>query len=259
MSEPNKISDSPSNPVKIEIALPCYGSKFDAITAFSLMNLMVSWKDRSIDFTYSTIDICDVELARNLLITNFYFARADSTHILFIDNDLGFSVGLIDRMINLGESVVGVGVPKRDIDLQMLHGNSGIPFTQALARSINFVVNDASASAQNSRSGFVEVDSCGTGIMLISRECIKKMTAACPELKVPLQPDDFRKKALAPNVKTFLMPFNKIISQSEYLSEDCSFCRRWTEQCGGKIFVNTDAYVQHVSKQIISSRIDDLS
>ncbi len=242
--------------VKIDIALPCYGSKFDSVTAFSLMNLMLAWKTSGIEFTYSTLDVCDIELARNLLITNFYFARADSSHLLFIDNDLGFNTSMINRMINLGEDVVGVAAPRRSLNLATLHSKSNLPFEQALASAARFVSDRSSIKSE--QDGFAEVSHCGTGILLISRNCINKMVTLCPEIVGNLKPDDFRKSALAPGLNRFLMPFNKIVSRDSYLSEDYSFCHRWTKKCQGKIFVNLDSYVQHVSRYIISSRFDDL-
>ena len=239
--------------IKINVATPCYGGTYVTSYVASVINLLASWRKNDVDYSFSEIDTSDIELSRNILISNFYFNKTDSTHILFIDNDMGFSSSMINRMIALKKDVVGVVSPKRQIDLRRLHSEQNVDFETALARSVKFALNPA--KKKNERDGFIEVNSCGTGILLISRECITKMADCCPEI---IDKTTYKNVPFAGDFEAFLTPFNKITAESKSLSEDFSFCYRWVNQCNGKIFANIDSNIKHVGTHIVESRYKNL-
>jgi hypothetical protein len=103
---------------------------------------------------------------------------------------------------------------------------------------------------------FMEVESCGAGIMLISRACIDRMIVACPDVvdtvrfkRHPFLAKDFKDK--------FLVPFNPIVTEKRAMSEDISFCYRWTDRCGGKVFAAATSSIKHVGQQIVEGRYSD--
>ena len=61
--------------------------------------------------------------ARNALLTHWY-DKSDSTHLLFVDADMGFEPQLIADMLALDKPIVGVIYTKRQIDLQKPRGSS---------------------------------------------------------------------------------------------------------------------------------------
>ena len=91
--------------------------------------------------TYALIKVsnADVEHARNLLVSNFYFNQPNATHILFIDDDMGFEPDLIERMLDLDEDVIGAICHKRSLDIEKLHALGAMPFQQAYAQSLEFI------------------------------------------------------------------------------------------------------------------------
>ena len=240
--------------IKVEVALPCYQSMYDSTFVFSLLELLTTWARGNVEYSISEVDTADIEFARNLLTTNFYYNRDDCSHILFIDNDMGFSTSLINRMINLNEDVVGVVSPRRRIDLKKLHQEQNRPFAKAIAHSTGFILNRA--DQDNRKDGFIQVNTCGSGILLISRDCITRMMQCCPDI---INTTAYRKKylAISGSFDTFLTPFNKILTREEHFSEDLSFCYRWVQECKGKIFANIDSPIQHVGRQVVSSRYSD--
>lgn len=239
--------------IKINVATPCYGGTYATSYVISIINLLTSWRKVDIGYSFSEVDTSDIELSRNILISNFYFNKPDCTHILFIDDDMGFNSSMINRMIALNKDVVGVIAPKRQIDLRKLHAEKEADFATALARSVSFALNPA--KEKKAKDGFIEVNSCGTGILLISRECITKMADCCPEI---IDRGTYKKVPVAGDFEVFLTPFKKMTAESKSLSEDFSFCYRWVNQCNGKIFANIDSNIKHVGTHVVESRYQDL-
>ncbi len=238
---------------RINIASPCYRLTYSSTFVTSLVNLLTLWRDTGINYSFNLVDTSDIELSRNFLITKFYYKLKDCSHILFLDNDMGFDCKLINRMIQLNESVVGVASPKRQIDLKKFHQEAGQPYEQALAKSVEFLLRPA--KIQINKPGFRQVESCGAGILLISRDCITQMIHSCPEI---VDKNIEKYPPIVHQFDTFLTPFRKIESDTERYSEDISFCHRWVNQCGGKIYANVDTRIKHTGTLAIESRYEDL-
>ena len=248
-------SDTTPPSIKINLALPCYGGTYKNIFVRSLLSLMNAWRSSNIYFHFNEIDCCDVEVARNYLISNFYFNKKECSHILFIDNDMGFDSNLITRMLVLNKEVVGVVAPKRQINLEQLHAHGDLPYEQAMAKALEFILAvDGPEKIKEVKDGFIEVESCGAGILLISRLCIDKMIKQCPDI---LEKNRYKNFAFAKGLDHFLTPFKKIARDETLMSEDISFCHRWTQQCGGKIYANIDSKIQHAGTQVVEGRFID--
>ncbi|GAA4651801.1 hypothetical protein GCM10023116_40850 [Kistimonas scapharcae] len=164
--------------LKINIATPSYGSRYSGNYVRSLYSLLTTANDFDVGFSLSDVDYADVAVSRNYLISHFFYNKQDSDYILMIDDDMGFHSDLIYKMLEFDKDVVGVIAPQRCIDLQKLHSLSGMEFSEAFARSCSFV----GKVVDDFGNGFFEVDSCGAGILMISRVCIEKMVEKCPEI-----------------------------------------------------------------------------
>ena len=243
-----------SGAIKIHIASPCYRDTYSSAFVVSLINLLTAWRHSGVGYRFSYMDMADVALTRNLLITRFYYEKTDCSHILFVDNDMGFEPSLINRMIELNESVVGVIAPKRETDLKKLHKQADYPFEKAFARATLFLGKPAKNPQH--KPGFMQVDACGAGILLISRDCVTRMIEACPEI---VDRNICNYLAAVSEYKTFLTPFKRIETGDEWYSEDISFCRRWVHQCGGRIYANTDSRINHTGYRTVETRYEDLS
>ena len=240
--------------VKIHIASPCYRSTYSATFVASLVKLLNSWRNTKIGYSFNHLDTSNIELSRNFLITAFYYKLKSCSHILFLDNDMGFDASLINRMIELDESVVGVVAPKREIDLKKLHEEADEPYEKALAKSVNFLMYPSAKDAED-KPGFRQVVACGAGILLISRDCVTRMIQACPEI---VDTNVSKYPTFVRHFDTFLTPFRRVHTDTEWYSEDVSFCLRWINKCGGKIYANVDSRVKHVGDLEIETRYEDL-
>ncbi len=237
---------------KLCIATPSYGGRFSAEYVASLFSLLTR-PERGFDCAFIQIDFADVVVARNYLLSNFYYRFQSCSHLLFLDDDMGFEPALIDEMLALGEDVVGTLYPKRKIDLKKLHASGDVPFEKALARSLEFI-GDLRRPLER-RSGFSSVTRCGTGIMLISRACIDAMIAALPDL---VDTERVRQMPFAEKFPQFLTAFDKIVEGGLELSEDFSFCKRWIDSCGGKVWAHTGRNIRHVGRHVFESKFADL-
>jgi hypothetical protein len=239
---------------KIYLATPAYGGLFSVDYVRSLYMLLSARPKRQLTYVFSEFDYADIVVARNYLISDFYFNHADCSHILFVDDDMGFDSALISEMHDLNESVVGVMAPKRRIDLRRLHAAKDLPFETAYARALDFIGDIR--KPQERKGPFVSVNSCGTGVMLISRACISEMMTKKPEI---VDARRFRRMPFAEKFETrFLTPFDKIRDDDYELSEDISFCRRWID-CGGKIWAHTNHPIRHAGSIVVSGKYSDRS
>jgi hypothetical protein len=55
-----------------------------------------------------------------------------------------------------------------------------------------------------------------------------------------------------------ITPFNTIITEDQELSEDFSFCKRWIDDCGGKVWAHAERNIRHAGRMVFSSRYADL-
>jgi hypothetical protein len=236
----------------VHIATPAYGSSFTAEYVQSLFRLLSARPKRPVEYRFGYIDYADIVTARNYLISDFFFNHPDRTHLLFLDDDMGFEPGLIEEMIALNEPLVGTIYPKRRVDLKKLHAAKDLPFEKALARSVDFI--GEVRKPMEGKGSFISVNHCGTGIMLISRACIEAMIAKLPELV-----DTKRVKGLpfAEKFPQFITPFDKIRTGDAEFSEDFSFCRRWVVDCGGRIWAHMNRSIRHAGSLIVDAKYSD--
>ena len=235
---------------KICIATPAYKSLYTGAYVESLFQLVDEARKKGIGLAFAQVDIADIALARNYLVSRFYFDQPACTHLLFVDNDMGFPPELIMDMLAQDAGVVGVISPKRKIDLPKLHASSETPFHKAYAKACEFIGKKASP---DERGPFIKVKQIGAGILLIKRETITTMLEKCPDISKSNKMKDF----LFGKISRYITPFNKVQLNEVELSEDFSFCHRWTEQCGGTIMASTSSPIKHVGELTIETKFSD--
>src|SRR5262245_3541318 len=168
---------------KLLIATPAYGETFYTPYVQSMFQLHRALGPLNWTLSFASIAYADVAEARNFLLTH-WFDNLDASHLLFVDADMGFEAQLIVDMLELNKPVVGVIAPRRQINLQRLAklSGEGQNAATAIARSHDFIVRPVQGRAPRRLKGFMEVDGCGAGILLIARSCIETMLVKLPEI-----------------------------------------------------------------------------
>lgn len=211
----------------ILIATPCYGGgiKMQTHAAISQVRSALSWG--KVPNQEYILDMCDIEDVRNSIVT-FWYDNLEYDHLLMIDNDMHFDPSLIFKMIELNKPVVGVTYHKR----QMAKDGD--------VRGM--VIGETLAGYPEIVNGFQPWKYVGGGIMLIKRDVVTQMLKKFPEINGTVDPG-----ALGGlGVTRMIGAFSKMKDPSgRPLSEDYSFCERWT-QCGGEIWCGVEYPVGHI-------------
>jgi hypothetical protein len=237
------------------IATPAYGEIFYAPYLHSVLALAKLAHKAKWDFIFESVSYAEVSEARNYLVTRF-FDKTDATHLLFIDADMGFPQRLVPDMVGIAKPVVGVIAPKRQMDFKRLAdlARSESDLDRAVSKAHQFVVR-ALRSAAPMRNGFVEVEACGAGILLIERGCIAALLRQEPNLS------DTTLRGRTPLTKgldRLIRAFDPVVrADGARLSEDFAFCHRWRTLCGGEVWASVAHPITHVGLHHFAARYSD--
>lgn len=207
---------------RLHFCIPCYGGNLHEGCFISMLKYMATAQRLGLNFTIDTmVNESLIPRGRNSLVAKMLYFEPKSTHLMFIDSDIGFEPEEIFKLILADKDVSGGLYPKK-------------------ALPISYVVNKVPNAEKD--GNLIEVMNLGTGFMLIKREVLEAMIKQHPELhyqdNIGLDPkyDPF-KYAL---FDTEIDPVTK-----EYLSEDYLFCKRWREM-GGKIWADLSITLTHM-------------
>jgi len=207
---------------KIHFCLPCYGGNVSEGTLISICKFMSTAQSLGMSFNLDTmVNESLIPRGRNSLVAKMLYFLPKSTHLMFVDADIGFEVEDIFKLILADKDIVGGLYPKK-----------GLP--------ISYVVNKTPDGLKE--GNLVEVRNIGTGFMLIKREVLETMIAAHPELHY-IDAIGLDQKYDPFKYALFDTKIDEITR--EYLSEDYLFCQRWQEM-GGKIWADLSITLSHI-------------
>ena len=207
--------------MRVHFCVPCYGGQLFEAFFISMLKFMAAANRLGLQFTVDTmVNESLIPRGRNSLVAKFLAFEPKSTHLMFIDADIGFEPEEIIKLMLADKDVVGGLYPKKALPVQ-------------------YVVNKVPNSTKE--GNLVEVANLGTGFMMIKREVIESIIRKKPELHyqdaIGLDPKfDPYKYAL---FDTLIDPVTK-----EYLSEDYYFCKLWRDM-GGKIWADLTIKLDH--------------
>lgn len=213
---------------KVFVFIPSFRGQISAVTFETSHRLMSALMAKGVPASIASYSYFDIAELRNMVLSVWYDTMKDSTHLLFIDDDMGVPPELVIDMLAFGEPVVGVVYPKKSIPRQW--SGSGI-------------------EAAEYRKGFIEVEGIGGGCLLIRRDAVDKMVEAYPDLVRPYMTLDDMKNA--GGTRTISL-FDQMITEKGKVSEDFSFCRRWGA-IGGVVWASVAYEIQHVGPWIFSA------
>jgi hypothetical protein len=171
-----------------------------------------------------------ISRARNTLTAKFLHTEG-STHLMFIDADIGWEPWHLLVLLDKRKDVIGGLYPMKSLPVKWCV--NGIP------------------GQEEGVDNLVEVTKTGTGFMLIKREVFEKLNAH-PAVK-PFTNDIGLPEELNPYMKTY---FDTAVREGRYYSEDWTFCENWRD-LGGQVFIDKRILLKHVGTYIFDGAAQD--
>lgn len=202
------------------ICMPCYGGMLTESTFMSYIKWSNTCRQLGIDWTVETMtNESLISRARNTLVAKF-LNNPDSTHLVFIDADIGWEPWHLLLLLNHDVDVIGGLYPMKSLP-------------------VRWVVNGIEGGEQSEDGNVLEVSKTGTGFMVVKRHVFEKLDEH-PAV-VPFKNDIGLDPALDPHMKTY---YDTDVREGRYYSEDWTFCENWRD-LGGKVWVDKRVLLKH--------------
>jgi hypothetical protein len=200
--------------------MPCYGGMLTESTFMSYIKWSNTCRQLGIDWVIETMtNESLISRARNTLVAKF-LNSPDSTHLMFIDADIGWEPWHLLVMLNAQKDVIGGLYPMKTLP-------------------VKWCVNGFEGAEVSEDGNLQEVSKTGTGFMLVKRDVFEKMNAH-PAVK-PFNNDIGLPKELDQHLRTY---YDTAVRENRYYSEDWTFCENWRD-LGGKIWVDKRVLLKH--------------
>jgi hypothetical protein len=216
---------------RVHICMPCYGGMLTESTFMSYIKWANTARQLGIDWTMETMtNESLISRARNTLTAKF-LANQDSTHLMFIDADIGWEPWHLLVMLNRDVDVIGGLYPMKSLPVKWcVNGFEG---------------------AEEGPDGLQEVTKTGTGFLLMKRGVFEKLNAH-PAVK-PFNSDIGLPPELNVHMKTY---FDTAVRENRYYSEDWTFCENWRD-LGGKVWVDKRVLLKHTGTYVFDFATQD--
>lgn len=202
----------------IAFGTPAYGGKFDATYVKSMAYTAALMEQMAIPFwTIYVGNDSLIHKARNGIVRSF-LNETEATHLLFADADMGWAPEHVLRLLSHGKEVVAAAGMRKE-------------------ESPSFCFRAIQDGEVCQETGCWEVESVGTGFMLIERGVLIRMIERFPELAY----SDAQDKVI------HSLFYNEIRGGKDW-SEDYVFCRRCREM-GIKIWIDPTVGLDHVGQK----------
>ena len=209
---------------RVHICMPCYGGMLTESTFMSYIKWANTCRQLGIDWTIETMtNESLISRARNTLVAKF-LNNPDSTHLMFVDADIGWEPWHLLVMLNRDVDVIGGLYPMKTLP-------------------VKWVVNGFDG-AEEGADGLQEVSKTGTGFMLVKRHVFEKLNQH-PAVK-PFNNDIGLPAELDQHLKTY---YDTAVRENRYYSEDWTFCENWRD-LGGKIWVDKRVLLRHTGTYV---------
>ena len=217
---------------RVHICMPCYGGMLTESTFMSYIKWSNVCRQLGIDWTMETMtNESLISRARNTLTAKFLHNK-DSTHLMFIDADIGWEPWHLLVMLNAQKDVIGGLYPMKSLP-------------------VKWCVNGFDGAEVSEDGTLQEVSKTGTGFMLIKREVFEKLNSH-PAVK-PFINDIGLPPELNPYMKTY---FDTAVRENRYYSEDWTFCENWRD-LGGKVWIDKRVLLKHTGTYVFDFQTQD--
>ena len=216
---------------RVHICMPCYGGMLTESTFTSFIRWAATAKQLGINWTVETLSNESlISRGRNTLTAKFLHNK-ESTHLMFIDSDIGWEPWHLLVLLNRDVDVIGGLYPMKSMPVKWcVNGFEG---------------------AETGPDHLQEVTKTGTGFLLIKREVFEKLDAH-PAVK-SFTNDIGLPAELNPYMKTY---FDTAVREGRYYSEDWTFCENWRD-LGGKVWVDKRVLLKHTGTYVFDYSTQD--
>lgn len=177
----------------------------------------------------------DVAGGRNTLLGQFYAAQA-YTDILYVDSDVSWEPGTIERLMSHPVDCVLGAYPRR--------AEGGLYSVRTLPGPCTLV---DPVTGETHPHGLLEVAAGPAGMLRLSRRCVETMVNAYP--------DTWYSDPLVSSGKTWNL-FEFTVQNHERVSEDITFCLRY-RNAGGRVWCDPHPLLHHHGDKTYSGRFLD--
>jgi hypothetical protein len=210
---------------RVHICMPCYGGQLTESTFMSFIKWANTCRQLGIDWTVETMtNESLISRARNTLTAKFLNTEG-STHLMFIDADIGWEPWHLLVLLDAQKDVIGGLYPMKSLP-------------------VKWCVNGIPGKAEEPDGKLIEVTKTGTGFLLIKRDVFDKLNAH-PAVR-HFNNDIGLPKELDPYMKTY---FDTAVREGRYYSEDWTFCENWRD-IGGQVFVDKRVLLRHTGTYV---------
>jgi len=210
---------------RVHFCMPCYGGQLTEQTFMSYIKWANMARQLGIEWTVETMtNESLISRARNTLTAKFLHTK-ESTHLMFVDADIGWEPWHLLVMLNAKKDVIGGLYPMKSMP-------------------IKWCVNGLPGFVEKPEDPLIEVTKTGTGFLLIKREVFEKLDAH-PAVRT-FKNDIGLDPVLDPYMKTY---FDTAVREGRYYSEDWTFCENWRD-IGGQVFVDKRVLLRHVGTYV---------
>ncbi len=242
----------------LTIGTPCFGGQVSWLYTVSLLKLQKAFTQRGwhINYLMQAGDAL-VTRARQTIVAHF-LENPNATHLLFIDADIGFEPEQVVRLLEFDSDVTGAVYPVKQINWEMIPEAVQAGRSPLESATLSYVIEREATREAVTRGGFVKSRYAGTGFLMIRRAALEAMIDRYPELRYT---HEHRSDDPLTGSRWRSALFNCMIDPESgfYLSEDFSFCKRWTDM-GGEIWVDCTSRLDHVGMMIyrgnLAARVD---
>jgi hypothetical protein len=210
---------------RVHICMPCYGGMLTESTFMSYIKWANTCRQLGIDWTMETMtNESLISRARNTLVAKF-LNNPDSTHLMFIDADIGWEPWHLLVLLNAQKDVIGGLYPMKTLP-------------------VKWVVNGFEGAAVEENGTLQEVSKTGTGFMLVKRDVFEKLNVH-PAVR-PFNNDIGLPKELDQHLRTY---YDTAVRENRYYSEDWTFCENWRD-IGGQVWVDKRVLLKHTGTYV---------
>jgi hypothetical protein len=226
----------------IVVGTPCFGGLVGQDYTMSLLGLTTAAPQLGVDVAVLMLGNDALITRGRSAIVGRFLDNPATTHLLFVDADISFSVDQVARMIKFDKDFVAGMYPAKIIDWNQLARCFGRNAESINESGLAYVAGLCEGAEAKREGDFATGTYAGGGFQLIKRCVFERMIKAYPETKYSAL------HAFPPSAKSdnLYALFDCMIDpvSGVYLSEDYAFCRRW-RAIGGEIWLDLKSKLNH--------------